>query len=630
MKKLMLKLLCVGALIAVIGYGYFQHNEKLDTILSAWKNIQNKFQPQTSSNNYLQAQNIDIRKNQDYTLYLTNATSPYGAYLAGRIAHMRQDFSTAADYYRIALEKDQNNTPLNRTIYVLLTSLGQIDEAVPYARKELKNENRELLAPLIVSVKEFTDGNYAAAREDISVVNGRVHKELIIPLFSAWTYAGEKNAKDAIASIDSIMQDPTLDTMKLFHKGMIYDYLGKAFEADQCFSDIIKNHPTDVTYRILEIITDFYVRLGNKDRARQISSHYNDNGLLAVLLKDIDARIDKTTVSSPAIIDTPQKGLAEALFNIGSMFRSAQNGSEIAQFYIATSSYLNPDYEVSKIALANVLEEVGLLKEANKYYAQINPDSGSYFIARLKMIENFNSLEDYEAAKNQLQILLKTYPNNTQLLSDLAGINSNQRHDIEAVHLYQQAIDSMPQINRDSWPVFYAMAVSYDRLNQKEKAEESLKKAVELSNRNPNVLNYLGYSWLVNNKNPEEAVSMILDAYMQDPYEGHIIDSMGWVFYRLGQYAKAIEFLEQASALNPGNAVINDHLGDAYWFGGRKNEAVFQWKHALILKEDSESINKQQLKSKIENGISENNVLQLQDEKLIKALEALTLKDTAQ
>lgn len=630
MKKFIIMLFCVGAIASAVFYAYKRDGGKtllLRPIVDYW---QNKIKTTAWFEDYLPAQDVVVKENSDYTLHLADAKSGYGAYLAGRVAHLRQDFDTAADYYRIALDKDKENTSLNRTIYVILTSLGHIDEAVPYAQREIETEHRELLAPMVVAIKEFTDGNYAAAREEISGIGGRVHKEFIVPLINAWTYAGEKNEDDAMKSIDAIMNDPTLDITKLYHKGMIYDYLGNKQKAEECFAKILKDHPSEVTYRILEIITDFYVRLGDKEKAKQISNHYNDNGLLAVLLKDIDSRIDSTNVSSTPIIDTPQKGLAEALFNIGSIFRTAQNGNEIAQFYIATSAYLNPEYEVSKIALANVLEEAGLLKEANKYYAQINKNSGSYFIARLKMIENYNSLEDYDAAEEQLKILLKSYPNNTQLLSDLAGINSNKRNDAEAVRLYQQAIESMTQINGDSWPVFYAMAVSYDRLNQKEKAEENLKKAIDLSGRDSNVLNYLGYSWLLRNKNPEKAVSMILEAYTQDPYEGHIIDSVGWVYFRLGKYDKAIEFLEQASALNPGNAVISDHLGDAYWYGGRKNEAVFLWKHALVLKEDADAVDKKAIEAKIESGEVPNEIIKINDEKLLKALDALSIKEIKQ
>lgn len=616
--------------VAIVAYWAFLHNNNMQWAI--WRpqtEAAAVVKPNFDADGYWHTDNFIAKKNLDQTISFYGTNSQYGAYLAGRVAHLRQDFENAAEYYKIAISKDEDNTSLNRTVYVILTSLGRIDEAVPYARKELANEKREMLAPMVVAVKEFTDGNYAAARDNMAIIEDNLHLKLINPLFNAWTYAGEKDEQKAIAAIDSIAEDPSLNVLKKFHKGMIYDYLGNKDMAEKCYEEIIAKYPKEVTYRILEIITNFFVRLGDKDKARRISGKYNNDGMLAILLNDIDSKIDDATVTTEPVIDSPQKGLSEAMFNIGTLFRAAQNGAEMAQLYIATSSYLNPQYEVSKIALANVLEESGLLKEANKYYSQIGSDSGSYFIARLKMIENYNSLEEYQAAEDQLKMLLQSYPDNTKLLSDLAGINSSQKKDAEAVRLYQQALDHMPQINQSSWPIFYAMAVSYDRLNQKDKSEANLQKALELSNRDPNVLNYLGYSWLTEDKNPDDAVAMILEAYRQYPYDGHIMDSLGWVYFKLGQYAKAIDFLEQASALNSGNAVISDHLGDAYWFGGRKNEAVFQWKHALVYKEDADLLDKAVVENKIENGLDKNDLIILQDKELLNALDAIEIKHAA-
>lgn len=625
MKKIMIKSLC--AIIAA-GFVIFACTNKIQ--LPSIKGEAVHAVPKFDENGYWRSENFVAKKNPDNSISYYGNSSLYGNYLAGRVAHMRQDFIDATEYYKLALEKDPDNDRLNRTIYIILTSLGQIDAAGPYAEKELQNEEKggkkELLAPLVVAVKKFNSGEYSAAREVLLKAEDTVYTKFIRPFFLAWSYAGEYNEQQAIAELAKMAPDPQLDVIKIFHAAMIYDYLGNKEQAAEHFNFIVQNHPREVTYRLLEIITDFYVRTGNKDLAVKISSHYNDNGLLALLLKDIDAKIEKTTPASPAVIDTPQKGLAEALFNLGSIFRATPNGIEIAQFYIAASSYLNPDYEISKIALANVLEEIGLLHEANKYYEQINKDSGSYFIARIKMIENFNAMKEFDSAKEHLQILLKEYPDNTQLLTDLGSIYANMKQDEEAVRIYNQALASAKGDQVETWPIYYAAAISYDRLNQKGKMEEFLLKAKELSSNNPSVMNYLGYSWLTQNKNIDEAVQMIYGAYQQSPFESHIIDSLGWTFFKLGNYPKAIEFLEYASSLNSGNAVISDHLGDAYWLGGRKNEAIFQWKHALVLKEDSDLINKTKVQQKIDGNGVDNSLIWLKDKSLEDSLNNLSAR----
>lgn len=619
MKNIMIKSIGALALLSIIILACSNHGLNFNNSTYKTSSVDSYFGP----DGYWRTKDFVARRNPDNTLSLYGANSLYGAYLAGRVAHMRQDFDAASEYYKIVGDKDSSNQLINRTIYVILSSLGQIDKAVPYAEKELKAGNESTLAPLILAIKDFNDGQYESAKKHIDSLTDKIHTSLIDPLFSAWIYAGLKDEAKAVALIDAITKDPALDTLKLFHKGMIYDYLGNPQQAALQFEDIIKKYPQNVTYRILEVITDFYVRNGDKDMARRISNHYNDRGLLAILLKDIERKIDAGNKNSKPVIDTPQKGLAEALFNIGTMFRSSPGGTEFAQIYIAASSFLNPQYEVSKIALANILEEVGLLKEANRYYEQIGRDSASYFIARIKMIENYNKLEDFAAAEKQLKLLLQDYPQNTQLLTDLGNINSDLKRDAQAIKLYKKALKSMKTIKSDSWPIYYALAVSYNRLNELQNADEALQKALELSNRDANVLNYLGYSWLDRNKNIEAAAEMILEAYQKYPYDGHILDSLGWLYYRIGDYKKAVAYLEQASALNPGNAIINEHLGDAYWFGGRRNEAVFQWKHALDLKEDSDYINRAVVTEKIESGTVENLPLTIENPQILEVLNSL-------
>ena len=623
MKKLMIKLLVAITAVSMVLLAC--SNSIFDFIYKDTPNKTNEVTPNFDKDGYWRTRNFIVKQNNDDSFSYFGSNSLYGAYLAGRVAHIRQDFDNASEYYKIVVDKDASNQNLNRTLYVILSSLGEIDKATPYAQKEIESGNTESIAPLIVAIKDFANEKYAESRKNIELIKDKAHVNLIIPLFSAWTYAGEKDETQAIASIDKIEQSPALETMKLFHKGMIYDYLGNQEKAEEMFNDIIVNHKKNVTYRLLEIITDFYVRKGDKETAQRIFGQYNDEGLLSILLNNIDKQIENTHQNSPAIINTPQKGLAEALFNIGTIFRASVGGIEFAQIYIAAASYLNPDYDISKIALANVLEEIGLLKEANKYYAQIGKKSGSYFIAQAKIIENLNTLKEYENAEKQIKHLLNDYPENSQLLNDLGTIYANMERYDEAIEYFHKAIKSAGSSNPEAWPIYYSLAISYDKINQKVQAEQNLQTALILSHYNPDILNYLGYSWLEQGRNIEQAAYMIIKAYKKQPYEGHIIDSVGWVYFRLGMYNKAVAFLEQASSLNPGNAVINDHLGDAYWFAGRKNEAIFQWNHALDLKEDADSIDKKVIRSKIENGPDDNVIFTLENPDLVNFLQNLTI-----
>ena len=97
------------------------------------------------------------------------------------------------------------------------------------------------------------------------------------------------------------------------------------------------------------------------------------------------------------------------------------------------------------------------------------------------------------------------------------------------------------------------------------------------------LLNFLGYSWIDRGVRLPEAMQMIQKAVSLQPQSGAMIDSLGWGYYRMGDYRAAVEKLEAAIVLEPGDPDVNDHLGDAYWRVGRKDEARFQWRRVLTL-----------------------------------------------
>ena len=92
---------------------------------------------------------------------------------------------------------------------------------------------------------------------------------------------------------------------------------------------------------------------------------------------------------------------------------------------------------------------------------------------------------------------------------------------------------------------------------------------------------------------------MIRKAVDQRPDDGYIVDSLGWAYYRIGQYDNAVKQLERAVTLKPSDPTINDHLGDAYWRTGRKLEATFQWHHAKDAKPEPQDLEKIEQKLKV-------------------------------
>ena len=101
---------------------------------------------------------------------------------------------------------------------------------------------------------------------------------------------------------------------------------------------------------------------------------------------------------------------------------------------------------------------------------------------------------------------------------------------------------------------------------------------------------------------------MIERAVAAEPGSGYIVDSLGWVLFKLGRYEEAVEHLERAAELMPIDPVVNDHLGDSYWAVGRRTEAQFMWRRALSFvdyENVSEDADADRIRRKLEVGLDQ-------------------------
>ena len=550
----------------------------------------------------------------------------YGTYLAARVAHLRQDLNTAADYYIKSIKLGADNPEIISRAYVLLTSEGRISEAAEYAKKAREQGDNGNFIHFVVMTDELNKGNYDKALESLENIKDKAYQESILPLFESWIYAGSGKPEEALAAMDKLKKDKSLVSLYYMHSGMLNDYLGNKEEAAKAFDMVVNNENLELSYRSLQIISNFYIRSGRKNEAAELVKKYYDKNFQARMLFELYQNIQNADLKATAkMIDTPQKGEAEALFNIGTIFRGYQ--SDISQIFTALALYLNPQHDVALISMADLLENSQRYDEAIAKYNQISPQSPVYFMAQLKVASIYMVKKDNQKALKKLENLLEQYPDDYQILFNLGEVNRVMNQQKDAIRYYNKALKVAPKAVKKDWTVYYALGMAYERNGQWKKAEEVLQKALKVSNRHPFVLNYLGYSWLQHNENSNEALYMIFEAYRQNPEDGHIMDSLGWALYRMGKYEDAIKVLERAAEYLPGNAIVCDHLGDAYWLVGRKDEARFQWQHALTLKEDAEELNKEVIRQKITRGIQAPATINFNEALLVERLKTLNIDE---
>jgi Flp pilus assembly protein TadD len=210
-------------------------------------------------------------------------------------------------------------------------------------------------------------------------------------------------------------------------------------------------------------------------------------------------------------------------------------------------------------------------------------------------------MERKEQAFELLESQAAAEPERIQALVQLGNLLRGDEQYDRAERAYTRAVERLGTPERDNWTLVYARGIVHERIKQWPQAEADFFKALELEPEQPLVLNYLGYSWVDKGVRLDEARGMLDRAVAARPNDGYIVDSMGWVHYRLGEYAQAVASLERAVELEPGDPVINDHLGDAYWRVGRQREARYQWRTVLALAPEPDL--KARIETKLQQGL---------------------------
>jgi tetratricopeptide (TPR) repeat protein len=262
---------------------------------------------------------------------------------------------------------------------------------------------------------------------------------------------------------------------------------------------------------------------------------------------------------------------------------------------------LRPDFPAAQFMLATLLEQNREFAEAEKIYRTINEKSVFYRKGLLRIALNDDEQGKTDRALALLDTLQKDDEDGYTVLLTRAEILRNHKRFDEAIAAYSAALGQMQKVENYYWPIIYARGICYEHAGKWELAEKDFQHALTLEPDQPDILNYLGYSWLVMGKNIPEAKDMISRAIEQRPNDPHIIDSMGWALFGMGDFAGAVKYLERALNLAPEDATVNEHLGDAYWRSNRKVEARYQWERALVYDQTPKVA--EAVRAKIQNGL---------------------------
>ena len=226
--------------------------------------------------------------------------------------------------------------------------------------------------------------------------------------------------------------------------------------------------------------------------------------------------------------------------------------------------------------LATIAEHNGDVNAALQHYQQV-AFGRNYLAAASRATILLAQSHGIDQARAYLQSLRRQQPNQASELIQLESnlLVSNNQSD-QAINLLSSGL----QANPTDAKLLYARSMVAELQNNFALAEQDLRALLAQDADNPTALNALGYTMILHTDRSEEAYRLIKRAYLLNPGDPAIIDSMGWVLFVMGKAEEALPFLQKAMAILP-DPEIAAHLGEVQWFLGNRQAALQTWQRGL-------------------------------------------------
>ncbi len=499
-----------------------------------------------------------------------------GAYLAGRQAIYDNDYTAAEKYYAKALKADPENAALLESVVVARLSLGEVKRALPVALAIEEIGLPSQAARMVINANLVSDGKLDELLSRDPELQGV--GPLVDGLMRGWAHIGQGAMTRAMETFDEVATQDGLRDFALYHKALALASVGDFEGAEEIFS----SHNGAVARFSRRAALARAEVLSQLDRNAD-ALQFVDDVFAAGSDPSIEGYVARLTAGETlpfTHVQSAQDGMAEVFFSVAAAL-SNEAAQNYVLLYVRTAVFLRPGHVDAILLSAELLDTLGQYDLAVDAYRMVPADSSDYHAAELGRAEVLSRSDKKDAAAEVLQTLAAQNPDLPGVHVALADLRRQEEEYKSAIASYDRAIELTEGNSGGNWFLHYARGISHERLKQWDQAEADFRRALELNPDQPQVLNYLGYSLVERREKLDEALDMIERAVAARPDSGYIVDSLGWVLFRLGRYDEAVEHMERAVELMAVDPVVNDHLGDVYWAVGRAREAEFQWKRAL-------------------------------------------------
>jgi tetratricopeptide (TPR) repeat protein len=508
--------------------------------------------------------------------------------LIGEIAGQRGQLDVSVANLSAAATSTRDAQLAERATLVALYA-RQIDSALPNARLwvDLQPDNAEAHEALGLCLVETGDAAGAVAEFEQLFKNARGSDATNAAIRIATTVGRAQKRDTALAVMGTLVENHRSRAELHFAQAHLAVRVGDLDLADRASAEALRLRPDweeaaifrsrvlvsrKETQQALEFNEAFLAK-----HRRAVAFRTNHARYLVELKQWERAREQFKRAAQDAPTD------ADILYAVGLL--SMQTGRpDEAEDYLARAVAEKPDNDQARLYLGQLAFDRRDYAKAAGWFSSVDQESELYFESRTRLALVTARKGDLADARAQLAALLpETDAERVQVaLAEEQMLREANQYQ-EALKVLSQYIESMPDNN----DLLYARSLVAEHLNDLALHERDLRSVIERDPKNAHALNALGYTLADRTTRYEESRALLEQALELKPDDPYIMDSVGWVYYRLGRHDEAVKYLRAAIAKRP-DAEISAHLGEVLWVMGDHATAESVWSQALQAAPDSE------------------------------------------
>jgi tetratricopeptide (TPR) repeat protein len=519
----------------------------------------------------------------------------YFYFLWGKTAENNNRLAEAQEAYEKALLCDEESEYVKRSLAILLIKMNRKEQAARelqqiISRNPQDTENRVLLAKVYSSIGRNDDA-IAIYRELLEI---KEDHDTLLMLGTLYAQNGQYDkAQEILNRLIELEGDSYL----------AYYYLARLYREMQYFEKAAASYDKALELnwfeRIAYEVAEFYEERQEYDKAIVVYRRIIDEGEsidlaktrlvnLYMTLGENDQALEllrdlRTVLPESYNVDITmsrillnQEKYAEAIMILEDVLQTNPELT-VVRYLLGMAYYRNDENQKAEEQLKLIPAESNLYEDSIFLQARILSDSGNYPGA-IDLLQR--QINDAATRKPGFYILL-------------ASLYRENEEVEQGSEVYEQAILLYP----DDVDLLYNYGIFLEKIGEQENAMARMQRVLALDPENGAALNYVGYTWADNDVNLEKALEYIKKAVELMPEDGYVRDSLGWVYYKMGNVKQAIIELEKASEMVGSDPVIKEHLGDVYMETEQFDKALAAYEEAYELFE--EEAKKERARAKI-------------------------------